>query len=141
MSEHQEGQPEIQVVAPMRQAWEDGVSGYEPRFRDRPMEPECGAVETSLKNLREIVQTGAEVCSMYAGKSGVLVNFYGGLSYLATGFAVGKSAGIKVKGFSQFAAEVGLGDAEKVQWYFGAYPDDYEGELEFPVPGDMSVVK
>jgi len=79
---------------------------------------------------------------MYGRKDGVLVCFCGGISYLATGFGAGHAADRpKLLGLAQFAAEVGLGDAEKIARHFGAFPDDYEDELEFPVPGDLSLVK
>ena len=99
-------------------------------------------MEVSLRNLREIVKSRAEVCCLLVSKSGsVLVCFCGGMSYLATGFAVGKDAGMKVKRLAQFAAEVGLGDSEKILRHITALPSDYEGELEFPVPGDVRMVK
>jgi len=133
---------QIHVEDAMRRAWEEGVSRYEPVFQGRPMARECGSVEVSLKNLRQIVGSRAEVCCLLVSKSGsVLVCFGGGMSYLATGFAVGKDAGMKVKGLAQFAAEVGLGDAEKILRHIAALPSDYEGELEFPVPGDVRMVK
>ena len=142
MSENENGPSEIQMVGAMRQAWEAGVTDYTPHFRDEALEPECGAVEVSLKNLRKIVKSGARVCSLFGSQNGVLVCFCGGISYLATGFQVSRSADeLKLKGFAQFASEVGLGSAEKVVWFFGAIPPDYEGELQFPVPGDLSVVK
>ena len=142
MDENEGDQPVIQAVDPMRRAWEQGVTRYKPYFRDQMMDGECGAVEVSLKNLRMIVKSGAKVCSMHGRRDGVLVCFCGGISYLATGFGAGHAADRpKLLGLAQFAAEVGLGDAEKIVRHFGAFPDDYEDELEFPVPGDLSLVK
>jgi len=132
----------IPILDAMRQAWEAGVENYTPAFRDEMMEEECGDVGVSLRNLRAIVRSRAKVCCMHARPNGVLVSFCGGLSYLATGFQVGRAAEKpKLLGLARFAAEIGLGDAEKIAWFFGAFPPDYEGELEFPVPGDLSLVK
>ena len=106
------------------------------------MDEERGAVEVSFKNLRRLVARGGKVCCMHARPNGVLVCFCGGFSYLATGFQVGRSADkSKLFGLAQFAAEVGLGDAKKIVQFFGAFPPDYDEELEFPVPGDLSLVK
>jgi len=142
MDENADGRPVIEAVDPMRRAWEQGVTCYKPCFRDELMDEECGVVEVSLRNLRMIVKSGAKVCSMHGRKDGVLVCFCGGISYLASGFGAGHAADKpKLLGLAQFAAEVGLGDAEKIARHFGAFPDDYEDELEFPVPGDLSLVK
>ena len=142
MNQDGEGPQVIEVIGEMRAAWEAGAERYTPHFREETMDEECGAVEVSLKNLRRLVASGGKVCSMYARPNGVLVCFCGGLSYLATGFQVGLSADRpKQLGLAQFAAEIGLGDAEKIVRHFGAFPDDYEDELEFPVPGDLSLVK
>lgn len=133
---------QIHVEDAMRRAWEEGVPRYQPVLQGRPMAQECGSAEVSLKNLREIAGGRVEVSCLHVGKQGsVLVCFYGGISYLATGFAVGKDGGMKVKGLAQFAAEAGLGDAEKILRHISALPSDYEGELEFPVPGDVRMVK
>lgn len=141
MNQDEEGPQVIEVIGEMRTAWEAGAQAYTPLFRDETMDEERGAVEVSLKNLRRLVASGKKVCSIHARPNGVLVCFCGGISYLATGFVVGKDAGTKVKGLAQFAAEVGLGNAEKVLRHIAALPSDYEGELEFPVPGDLSLVK
>jgi len=142
MNENADGQAVIEAVDPMRRAWEQGVTRYTPRFRDEVMDEECGTVDVSLKNLRRIAGSGAKVCSMHGRRDGVLVCFCGGISYLATGFGAGHAAErSRLSGLAQFAAEMGLGDAEKIAKHFGAFPDDYEDELEFPVPGDLSLVK
>ena len=142
MRQNETGGQVIQVVDAMRLAWEAGVERYTPSFRDELMEEECGDAGVSLKNLRAITGSGAKVCCMHARPNGVLVCFCGGLSYLATGFQVGHAAEEpRLLGLARFAAEAGLGDAEKIAWFFGAFPSDYEGELEFPVPGDLSLVK
>ena len=142
MNQDEERPQVIEVIGEMRAAWEAGAESYTPLFRDEAMDEECGTVEVSLKNLRRLVASGEKVCCMHARPNGVLVSFYGGLSYLATGFQVGRAAEKpKLLGLARFAAEVGLGDAEKIAWFFGAFPPDYEGELEFPVPGDLSLVK
>lgn len=141
MNQDEEGLQVIEVVGEMRAAWEAGAGSYTPYFREEAMDEECGTVEVSLKNLRRLVASGEKLSSMYARPNGVLVCFCGGISYLATGFTVGKDAGTKVKGLAQFAAEVGLGNAEKILRHIAALPSDYEGELEFPVPGDLSLVK
>jgi hypothetical protein len=141
MNQDEEGPQVIEVIGEMRTAWEAGAESYTPYFRQEAMDEECGTVEVSLKNLRRLVASGEKVCSILARPNGVLVCFCGGISYLATGFAVGKDAGMKVKGLAQFAAEVGLGNAEKILRHIAALPSDYEGELEFPVPGDLSLVK
>jgi len=141
MNQDEEGLQVIEVVGEMRAAWEAGEESYTPYFREEAMDEECGTVEVSLKNLRRLVASGEKLSSMYARPNGVLVCFCGGISYLATGFAVGKDAETKVKGLAQFAAEVGLGNAEKILRHIAALPSDYEGELEFPVPGDLSLVK
>jgi len=140
MNQDEEGPQVIEVIGEMRAAWEAGAEAYTPLFRDETMDEECGAVEVSLKNLRRLVASGEKVCSIHARPNGVLVCFCGGISYLATGFAVGKNAGTKVKGLARFAAEIGLGNAEKILRHIAALPTDYEGELEFPVPGDLSLV-
>ena len=137
----EEGLQVIEVIGEMRAAWEAGAESYTPLFRDEAMDEECGAVEVSLKNLRRLVASGEKVCSILARPNGVLVCFCGGISYLATGFAGGKDAGMKVKRLSQFAAEIGLGNADRILRHVAALPSDYEGELEFPVPGDLSLVK
>jgi len=141
MNQDEEGLQLIEVVGEMRAAWEAGAESYTPYFREEAMDEECGTVEVSLKNLRRLVASGEKLSSMYARRNGVLVCFCGGISYLATGFAVGKDAAMKVKGLAQFAAEVGFGNAEKILRHIAALPSDYEGELEFPVPGDLSLVK
>ena len=135
----QDNTPRIPVDSPMTEAWMAGVTNYQPVFRDLPMEEERGRVETSLKNLRAIIQTGAEVCCIHIGKYGtVLITFTAGQAYLATGFGVG-AKGMKAKGLSEFAAEVGLGTAEKIHRFITALSDDYEGPIEFPVAGDVRI--
>jgi hypothetical protein len=69
-----------------------------PHFRDDRMDEERGAVEVSLKNLRRLVANGEKVCSLYARLNGVPVCFCSGISDLATGFAVGRDAAMKVNG-------------------------------------------
>jgi hypothetical protein len=142
MSEKKGGSPAIEVVDAMRLAWESGVTGYTPHFRGETLEEECGDPRVSLANLRKIVAGSEKVWAMYGRRESVLVCFSGGLSYLATGFGAGQGADRpRLLALAKFAAEVGLGSAEKILRHFGAFPDDYEGELEFPVPGDLSLVK
>ena len=137
--DRQDDTPRIPVDSPMAEAWLAGVKNYQPVFRDLPTEEERGLVEVSLKNLRTIVKSGAEVCCIQVGKYGtVFVSFLGGQSYLATGFAVGEK-GVKAKGLAEFAAEVGLGTAEKIHRFIAALPDDFEGPIEFPVAGDVRI--
>jgi len=142
MSEKKGGSQAIQVVDSMRRAWESGVTGYTPHLRDERLQEECGNPRVSLENLRKIVTSGEKVCCMFGRKESVLVCFCGGLSYLATGFGAGEAAERpRLLAMAKFAAEVGLGDAEKIVEHFGAFPENCAYELEFPVPGDLSVVK
>lgn len=142
MSEKKSGSLDIQVVDAMRLAWESGVTGYTPRFRDWTLQEECGDPRVSLENLRKIVAGSEKVCCMYGRRESVLICFCGGLSYLATGFGAGQAAERpRLLALAKFAAEVGLGDSEKIAEHFGAYPENCAYELEFPVPGDLSVVK
>ena len=142
MNDKKDDSPVIQVVDAMRLAWESGVTGYTPHFRDTAMQEECGDPKVSLANLRKIIAGGEKVCCMYGRRESVLVCFCGGLSYLATGFGAGLAAEKpRLLAMAKFAAEVGLGDAEKIAEHFGAFPENYAYELEFPVPGDLSVVK
>jgi hypothetical protein len=63
----------------MAEARWGGVMNYRPIFRGLPMGQERGLVEASLKNLRVILGSGAEVCHIQVGKYGtVLVTFLGG---------------------------------------------------------------
>ena len=96
INQGEEGPRVIEVVGSMRAAWEAIAERYTPHFRDETMDEDCGTVEVSLKNLRRLVASGGKVCSIHARLNGVLV--CGGISYLGTGFAVGKNAGMKVKG-------------------------------------------
>ena len=137
----QDNTSQIPVDSPMAEAWLAGITEYQPVFRGLPMEEECGQVQASLKNLRTIVENGAEVCCLQVGKHGtVLVGFFGGQTYLATGFAVGEKD-VKTKGLAEFTAEVGLGSAEKIYRFLAALPDDYEGPIEFPVAGDVRIAQ
>jgi len=137
----QDETPHIPVDSPMAAAWLGGVMEYQPVFRGLSMEEERGLVEVSLKNLRAIVESGAEVCCLQVGKYGtVLVGFFGGQTYLATGFAVG-GKGVKTKGLAEFAAQVGFGSAEKIHGFIAALPNDYEGPIEFPVAGDVRIAQ
>ena len=142
MSEKEGDFPEIQVVDAMYRAWEKGVTDYTPQFRDEMLRDECGDPRVSLENLRKIVASSERVCCLYGRKESVLVCFLGGISYLATGFGAGEAAERpRLLAMARFAAEVGLGDAEKIAEHFGAFPENCAYELEFPVPGDLSVVK
>ncbi|REJ86523.1 MAG: hypothetical protein DWQ35_23115 [Planctomycetota bacterium] len=140
---------EIQVEDEMIRAWKNGVKQYKPVFCDKVMEAEGGVVETSLKNLREIVKGGLQVSEIWMGpNANALVRFASGENYLATGFKIGGKA-VEVKGLAKFCAEAGLGTVEHIYDYLVSLPADYEGALDLPVPadapdaqpGDFKVVK
>lgn len=121
----------IDIESQMLKAFRDGTDSYVPIVAGIELEPEGGFVEVSLRNLRVLVKQGFQVERLIVGpNSNVLVEFSGGKYYLATGFAVGY-AGSEVLGLAEFASEVGFGRSDILYERLAAYPEDFEGELQF----------
>ena len=137
----------IEVDGGMLKAWRQGLSSYQPVFREEPMEVEAGSVEVSLRNLRKIIKAiqaahsvaiHPVVRSLEVGPNrNVLVTFVDGETYLATGFSIGH-AGIEVAGLAEFAAEIGQGEKDALFELWSTLPEDYTGELPKP-PGELRV--
>lgn len=139
--------PEIPIEDAMTQAFRRGTLAYKPKFCDRVMRLEIGAVEASLANLRELIKSGLTVREILIGPHGnALIRFDDGHSYLATGFSVGRES-TPTKGLAEFCAEAGLGSHENIYAYLVALPADYEDILDLPVaedelePGELRIAE
>lgn len=131
----------IQVENPMRVAAREGVSEYQPVFRDIALEmedqitPEASAA-ISMRNLRALRKAGLVVKMVECVENyHVLVTFTTSETYLALGFQIG-TQDYTTKYFGQFLSEVFGGTAENWFKQLGPelYAPDWMGRV-FPMVG------
>ena len=115
MNEKKGDSPAIQVVDAMRLAWESGVTGYTPHYRDDDVcqwsaETPKSRWRTSARSLPAVKKYA--LCTA-AGKVCLFV-FVVASRILATGFGAGQAAEKpRLLALAKFAAEVGLGERRK----------------------------
>ena len=134
---------QINVDSPMKQAFDRGVTEYEPIFRGTALDVEASDADNSFNNLRRILDCGVKVAGMHVGPSGVLITFCTGESYLATGFAVGNCdvghEGLDLLRFAQFANAAGLGRLKDWKWYLATLPSHFRGQIELAPPTGLQI--
>ena len=128
----------IDIESSMQQAARNGLDGYQPIFRDQPLEVEACIPEVSLRNLRVLLKAGLEVSTMTVVEEGhVLIAFKTGETYLATGFAVGQVSDL-TKFFSQFASEAFSGSQSEWESHIAYfYEPEHQGLIEPMLTADL----
>ena len=114
--------PRININTPVEM--QQAGDGYIPIFQGEEMLPEGALPETSLENLRRLLDAGLEVRRFVAvpGQN-VLVEFKTGEAYLATGFSFGDT-GEASTAFAAFAELAGWGSrGELLRWIAALDPD------------------
>ena len=127
----------IEVGTPgMQQAFEEGLSPYQPLFGDLDLELECRSTRISLSNLRKVAGAIPEPVSriVVRPRFKALVVFGSDKTYLVTGFGYGYS-GEGPHGLVEFAAEQGFGSGDYSSRYeenshrVFELPEDFEGVI------------
>lgn len=97
----------------MLRAFLSDCKEYAPVFQGQSLAVEGGLPESSLNNLRQILDFGLGVLAVWTKSQNVLVILSNGESYLATGFTYGVR-GEGTLAFARFLSEAGWGEVEPI---------------------------
>lgn len=113
----------------MIQAWQQGLEWYQPTFRGHELHEEGGVTRISLDNLKILVEPLGRAMRVSVGPGqGILVEWNGGMCYLATGFSIGYR-GEGPTGLATFLTSQDFGDMGDFRNVVAGLDENFRGTL------------